>query len=39
LQAVARFPDGRLAVLPGTRHTEVMERADELHALVGPFLE
>ena len=32
------LPDGRLAVLPGTRHTEVMERSDELRALVGPFL-
>jgi pimeloyl-ACP methyl ester carboxylesterase len=32
------FPDCRLAVLPATRHTEVMQRADELHALVGPFL-
>jgi pimeloyl-ACP methyl ester carboxylesterase len=32
------FPDGRLAVLPGTRHTEVMQRSDELRALVGPFL-
>ena len=32
------FADGRLAVLPGTRHTEVMQRVDELRALVGPFL-
>ena len=32
------FPDCRLAVLPGTRHTEVMQRTDELRALVGPFL-
>jgi pimeloyl-ACP methyl ester carboxylesterase len=32
------FRDCRLAVLPGTRHTEVMQRADELRALVGPFL-
>jgi pimeloyl-ACP methyl ester carboxylesterase len=32
------FPDCRLAVLPATRHTEVMERTDELRALVGPFL-
>ncbi len=32
------FPDCRLAVLPATRHTEVMQRADELHALVRPFL-
>lgn len=30
--------DGRLAVLPATRHTEVMERTDALRALVGPFL-
>jgi pimeloyl-ACP methyl ester carboxylesterase len=32
------FPDCRLAVLPGTRHTEVMQRTEELRALVGPFL-
>jgi pimeloyl-ACP methyl ester carboxylesterase len=32
------FPDCRLAVLPATRHTEVMERTDELRVLVGPFL-
>jgi pimeloyl-ACP methyl ester carboxylesterase len=32
------FPDCRLAVLPGTRHTEVMQRTDELRALVRPFL-
>jgi pimeloyl-ACP methyl ester carboxylesterase len=32
------FPDCRLAVLPATRHTEVMERADELRTLVSPFL-
>ena len=30
--------DGRLAVLPGTRHTEVMQRTDELRVLVEPFL-
>ena len=32
------FPDCGLAVLPATRHTEVMQRADELRALVTPFL-
>ncbi|MBV8959652.1 MAG: alpha/beta fold hydrolase [Actinobacteria bacterium] len=32
------FPDSRLAVLPGTRHTEVMQRPEQLRALVGPFL-
>lgn len=32
------FPDCRLAVLPGTRHTEVMTRSEPLRALVGPFL-
>jgi pimeloyl-ACP methyl ester carboxylesterase len=32
------FPDSRLAVLPGTRHTEVMQRSDQLRALVTPFL-
>jgi pimeloyl-ACP methyl ester carboxylesterase len=32
------LPDCRLAVLPATRHTEVMERTDALRALVGPFL-
>jgi len=31
-------PDCRLAVLPATRHTEVMQRTDELRTLVGPFL-
>ena len=33
------LPDGRLVVLPATRHTEVMQRTDELRALVSPFLE
>jgi pimeloyl-ACP methyl ester carboxylesterase len=32
------FPDCRLAVLPATRHTEVMQRTDELRTLLGPFL-
>jgi pimeloyl-ACP methyl ester carboxylesterase len=32
------FPDGRLAVLPRTKHTEVMQRSEQLRALVGPFL-
>jgi pimeloyl-ACP methyl ester carboxylesterase len=32
------FPDCRLAVLPATRHSEVMQRTDELRALLGPFL-
>jgi pimeloyl-ACP methyl ester carboxylesterase len=32
------FPDCRLAVLPETRHTEVMERSDALRVLVEPFL-
>ena len=32
------FPDCRLAVLPATRHTEVMQRTDELRTLVSPFL-
>jgi pimeloyl-ACP methyl ester carboxylesterase len=32
------FPDCRLAVLPDTRHTEVMERTEALRALVLPFL-
>jgi pimeloyl-ACP methyl ester carboxylesterase len=32
------FPDARLAVLPGTRHTEVMDRSEVLRALVEPFL-
>ena len=32
------FRDCRLAVLPATRHTEVMQRTDELRALVGSFL-
>jgi pimeloyl-ACP methyl ester carboxylesterase len=32
------FPDSRLAVLPATRHTEVMERSEALRAVVVPFL-
>ena len=32
------FPDSRLAVLPATRHTEVMQRSEQLRALVQPFL-
>jgi pimeloyl-ACP methyl ester carboxylesterase len=32
------FPDSRLAVLPATRHTEVMDRPDVLRALIEPFL-
>jgi pimeloyl-ACP methyl ester carboxylesterase len=32
------FPDCRLAVLPDTKHTEVMQRSEQLRALVGSFL-
>ena len=32
------FPDCRLAVLPGTKHTEVMQRSEQLQALIGSFL-
>ena len=32
------FPDCRLAVLPGTKHTEVMQRSAQLQVLVGSFL-
>lgn len=32
------FADCQLAVLPGTKHTEVMQRSDVLRATVGPFL-
>ena len=32
------FPDCRLAVLPRTKHTEVMQRPEQLRALVEPFL-
>src|SRR4051812_5276852 len=32
------FQDCRLAVLPGTKHTEVMQRSDALRAIVEPFL-
>jgi len=32
------FPDCRLAVLPGTKHTEVMQRPEQLRTLVEPFL-
>lgn len=33
------IPDAQLAVLPGTRHMEVMQRADQVLALVLPFLD
>lgn len=33
------FPDCRLAVLPGTRHTEVMQRSEQLRVIVEPFLD
>ena len=29
---------GPFDVLPATKHTEIMQRTDELRALVGPFL-
>ena len=32
------FPNCRLAVLPATRHTEVMQRPEQLRAIVEPFL-
>jgi pimeloyl-ACP methyl ester carboxylesterase len=32
------FPDSQLAVLPGTRHTEVLQRSDLLQTIVEPFL-
>lgn len=32
------IPDCRLAVLPDTRHTEVMQRTEALEALIRPFL-
>jgi hypothetical protein len=32
------FPDCRLVVLPGTKHTEVMQRSEQLRTLVGSFL-
>jgi pimeloyl-ACP methyl ester carboxylesterase len=32
------LPDSRLAVLPATKHTEVMQRSDQLRVLVEPFL-
>jgi pimeloyl-ACP methyl ester carboxylesterase len=32
------FSDCQLVVLPGTKHTEVMQRSDVLRATVGPFL-
>jgi pimeloyl-ACP methyl ester carboxylesterase len=37
-EMLALFPDSRLAVLPGTRHTEVMQRSEQLRAIVEPFL-
>lgn len=33
------IPGAQLAVLPGTRHMEVMQRADQVLALVLPFLD
>jgi pimeloyl-ACP methyl ester carboxylesterase len=33
------IPGAQLAVLPGTRHMEVMQRADQVLALVMPFLD
>lgn len=35
---LALLPDCRVAVLPATRHTEVMARSDLLRAIVEPFL-
>src|SRR5687768_14131333 len=32
------FPDSRLAVLPATRHTAVMQRSEQLRSLLQPFL-
>jgi pimeloyl-ACP methyl ester carboxylesterase len=32
------IPGAQLAVLPGTRHMQVMERADQVLAMVIPFL-
>jgi pimeloyl-ACP methyl ester carboxylesterase len=32
------FPDCRLAVLPGARHTEVMQPSEQLRTIDGPFL-
>jgi pimeloyl-ACP methyl ester carboxylesterase len=32
------FSDCRLAVLPGTRHTDVMQRSEQLRSIVEPFL-
>jgi len=37
-ETLDRFRDCRLAVLPGTKHTEVMQRSEQLQALVGSFL-
>jgi pimeloyl-ACP methyl ester carboxylesterase len=38
-QMLGLIPGAQLAVLPGTRHTEVMRRADQVLALVMPFLD
>jgi pimeloyl-ACP methyl ester carboxylesterase len=37
-EMVDLIPDCRLAVLPDTRHTEVMQRTDQLRVLIEPFL-
>jgi len=38
-EMLGMIPGAQLAVLPGTRHTEVMQRADQVLALVSPFLD
>jgi pimeloyl-ACP methyl ester carboxylesterase len=37
-QMLDLFPDSRLAVLPATKHTEVMQRSEQLRVFVPPFL-
>jgi pimeloyl-ACP methyl ester carboxylesterase len=38
-EMLATIPGAQLAVLPGTRHMEVMRRADQVLAMVIPFLD
>jgi len=38
-EMLTMMPNAQLAVLPGTRHMEVIQRADQLLALVLPFLD
>ena len=38
-QMLGLIPGAQLAVLPATRHTEIIRRADQVLAIVIPFLD